>query len=253
MEHPTDQIKVQFSESDQKTKKEPQTGTGAVVSEGEAGRIYCLTIIGQIEGHYLLDGSQKSTKYEHVLPQLVAVEQDPSVDGVLILLNTVGGDVEAGLAIAELIAGMTKPTVSLVLGGGHSIGVPLAVAAQTSLIAPSASMTVHPVRSNGLVINAPQTFDYFRQMQQRIIRFVCDHSKIQPQRLNELMMATDEMATDIGTILEGEEAVKEGLIDGVGNLQDALSILRNAIQRKRKNTSSKKNVAKDSEKISKTD
>ncbi len=188
-------------------------------------RIYCLTIIGQVEGHYLLDSTQKSTKYEYVLPQLVAVEQDDSIEGLLVLLNTVGGDVEAGLAIAELIAGMQKPTVSLVLGGGHSIGVPLAVAAKKSFIVPSASMTVHPVRSNGLVINAPQTYAYFQQMQGRIVRFICDHCDTTPKRLEELMLKSDEMATDIGSILNGEDAVKEGLIDSLGSLSQALHAL----------------------------
>ncbi len=239
------EIKIQFTESAEKAQKNSIVETGSVVTENRRGRIFCLTIIGQVEGHYLLDATQKSTKYEHVLPQLVAVEQDPSIEGVLILLNTVGGDVEAGLAIAEMIAGMTKPTVSLVLGGGHSIGVPLAVAAQTSLIAPSASMTVHPVRSNGLVINAPQTFDYFRQMQQRIIRFICDHSNVRAERLNELMMAPDEMATDIGTILEGKQAVSEGLIDGEGGLKEALSILYEEIQKRKETLSENKNVGKE--------
>ncbi len=245
MGNPEEEIKVQLTESKEKSEKNSIAETGSVVTEDRRGRIFCLTIIGQVEGHYLLDTTQKSTKYEHVLPQLVAVEQDPSIAGVLILLNTVGGDVEAGLAIAEMIAGMTKPTVSLVLGGGHSIGVPLAVAAQTSLIAPSASMTVHPVRSNGLVINAPQTFDYFRQMQQRIIRFVCDHSNVRAERLNELMMAPDEMATDIGTILEGKQAVKEGLIDREGGLKEALSILYEEIQKRKEDISENKNVGKE--------
>lgn len=195
-------------------------------------KIYCLTIIGQVEGHYLLDSTQKSTKYEYVLPQLVAVEQEESIEGLLILLNTVGGDVEAGLAIAELIAGMKKPTVSLVLGGGHSIGVPLAVAAKKSFIVPSASMTVHPVRSNGLVINAPQTYAYFQQMQGRIVRFICDHCKTPPDRLEQLMMKSDEMATDIGSILNGEEAVREGLIDSLGSLCEAMQALNEMIDKK---------------------
>ncbi len=203
-------------------KKESESGVCNI------GEIYCLTVIGQIEGHYLLDSSQKTTKYEHVLPQLVAVEQEPKIRGLLVILNTVGGDVEAGLAIAELIAGMKKPTASLVLGGGHSIGVPLAVAADYSLIAPSASMTVHPVRSNGLTIHAPQTYAYFQQVQERITQFVCSHSRIRADRLQELMLAPDEMTTDIGTILNGERAVKEGLIDRVGTLSDALEYLCNS-------------------------
>ena len=206
-----------------RTKQAEQTG-GSTVGGADA-RIYCLTVIGQIEGHYLLDSTQKTTKYEHVLPQLVAVEQDSAITGVLILLNTVGGDVEAGLAMAELIAGMRKPTVSLVLGGGHSIGVPLAVAAKTSFIVPSASMTVHPVRTNGLTIHAPQTYDYFQQMQERIVRFVCEHSHISAERLTALMLSPEDMSTDIGTILDGERAVAEGLIDRIGTLHDALCCL----------------------------
>ncbi len=210
-----------------RAKQQEQTGVSMV--SGARGRIFCLTVIGQIEGHYLLDSTQKTTKYEHVLPQLVAVEQDPEIAGLLVLLNTVGGDVEAGLAIAELIAGMKKPTVSLVLGGGHSIGVPLAVAAKTSFIVPSASMTVHPVRTNGLTIHAPQTYTYFQKMQERIVHFVCTHARIEPRRFEELMLAPDEMSTDIGTILDGEGAVAEGLIDRIGGLSDALDCLYSMI------------------------
>lgn len=214
-----------------RAKQAEQTG-GSTVGQAQE-RIYCLTVIGQIEGHYLLDSTQKTTKYEHVLPQLVAVEQDPTITGVLILLNTVGGDVEAGLAMAELVAGMSKPTVSLVLGGGHSIGVPLAVAAKSSFIVPSASMTVHPVRTNGLTIHAPQTYDYFQQMQERIVRFVCEHSRIAPGRLTALMLSSEDMSTDIGTILDGERAVAEGLIDRIGSLHDALSCLYDMVHKNR--------------------
>ena len=198
---------------------------GGVTVTKEGKRIHCMTIIGQIEGHYPLGSGQKATQYEHVLPTLVSVEEDDEVSGLLILLNTVGGDVEAGLAISEMIASMKKPSVSLVLGGGHSIGVPLAVSAKKSFIVPSATMTVHPVRINGTVIGAPQTFRYFADMQNRITAFVADHSKISRERFNELLMRSDEMAADIGTILEGKQAVEEGLIDSLGGLSDAMCAL----------------------------
>ena len=187
--------------------------------------IHCLTIIGQIEGHYALSSENKTTKYEHVIPQLVAIEESREIEGLLILLNTVGGDIEAGLALAELIAGMKKPTVSLVLGGGHSIGVPLAVAAKKSFIAPSATMTIHPVRINGLVLGVPQAFTYFQRMQERITRFVTDNSGMSFDRFTELCMNTDELATDVGSVLDGEDAVKEGLIDSLGSLSDAIAAL----------------------------
>ena len=190
-----------------------------------ADRIHCLTVIGQIEGHYLLSSQTKTTKYEHVLPALVAIEETPDIKGLLILLNTVGGDVEAGLAISEMIASMSKPTVSLVLGGGHSIGVPLAVSAKYSFIAPSATMTVHPVRTTGLVISAPQTYNYFNRMQDRILKFVEDHSNISIEKLREMMLAKDELATDMGTVLEGKEAVECGLIDEIGGLAEAIKAL----------------------------
>ncbi len=199
---------------------------GAVEADRDGCRIYCMTVIGQVEGHYLADSTQKTTKYEHLMPLLFSVEESAEIDGLLVLLNTVGGDVEAGLAIAELIAGMRKPTVSLVLGGGHSIGVPLAVSAKRSFIVPSASMTLHPVRMNGLVIGAPQTYAYFEQMQARICRFVASHSQITEDALRRLMMRTDEIATDMGTILGGEEAVRAGIIDRVGGLADAIAALR---------------------------
>ncbi len=190
------------------------------------GSIHCLSIIGQIEGHQILPEDVKTTKYEHVLPMLAAIEESPEITGLLILLNTVGGDVEAGLAIAELIAGMSTPTVSLVLGGGHSIGVPLAVAAKRSFIAPSASMTIHPVRINGLVIGAPQTYEYLAGMQERIVSFVTAHSRISRRDYTRLMSDTRKLANDVGTILSGEEAVQCGLIDQMGTLSDALEYLK---------------------------
>ncbi len=193
--------------------------------------IHCLTIIGQVEGHYMLPPSNKSTKYEHVIPQLVAIEESENIDGLLIILNTVGGDIEAGLAIAELISGMKKPTASLVLGGGHSIGVPLAVSADCSFIVPTATMTIHPVRMTGLVLGVPQTLSYFDKMQERIVKFVSQNSKIQPKRFRELMMATGELVMDVGTVLDGENAVKEGLIDNIGNLKDAMSYLYSKIEK----------------------
>lgn len=191
----------------------------------KSGSIQCLTIVGQIEGHQILPEDTKTTKYEHVMPLLAAVEEAPEIKGLLILLNTVGGDVEAGLAISELIAGMKKPTASLVLGGGHSIGVPLAVAAQHSFIAPSAAMTIHPVRLNGVVIGVPQTYNYFARIQERIVSFITAHSHIDRAKLTELMTATEEIANDVGSIIHGEEAVKFGLIDSVGTLSDALAYL----------------------------
>ncbi len=191
---------------------------------GERG-IQCLTVIGQIEGHYILGDNQKATKYEHLIPMLVSMEQNDEVKGVLIILNTMGGDVEAGLALAEMIASMKKPTVSLVLGGGHSIGVPLAVAAKRSFIVPSATMTLHPVRISGVVIGAPQTYRYFRDMQDRIVDFICRNSKIEKEKLSFLMMRPDELSTDIGSIVDGREAVSLGLIDEVGGLDAALAAL----------------------------
>lgn len=200
--------------------------SGAIATD----RIHCLTIVGQVEGHFLLSSQTKTTKYEHVLPSLVAIEEAEQIKGLLILLNTVGGDVEAGLAIAEMIASMSKPTVSLILGGGHSIGVPLAVSAKYSFIAPSATMTVHPVRLNGMIVGVPQTFAYFDRMQDRIIRFVADNSRVTPQRFRQLMTDTGGLVTDIGTLLTGEEAVREGIIDSVGGLKDALKKLDDLIE-----------------------
>ena len=189
-----------------------------------------LTIIGQIEGHYILPAQNKTTKYEHVIPQLLAVEQDPEIEGLVVILNTVGGDVEAGLAIAELLSGMRKPTVSLVLGGGHSIGVPLAVSARRSFIVPSATMTVHPVRMNGLVLGVPQTLSYFDRMQERIVKFVTDNSRISPERFRQLMMNKDELVMDVGTVLDGQAAVDEGLIDSLGGVSDVIAALYEMIE-----------------------
>ena len=193
--------------------------------------IRCLSIIGQIEGHYILPPQNKTTKYEHIIPALAAFEQDNAVEGLLVILNTVGGDVEAGLAIAELISGMSKPTVSIVVGGGHSIGVPLAVSADVSFIVPSATMTIHPVRTNGMVVGVPQTMSWFSRMQERITRFVTENSRMTPERFHELMMEKDELVMDIGTVLEGREAVNEGLIDHLGGLSDALKCLYDLIEK----------------------
>jgi ATP-dependent protease ClpP protease subunit len=196
----------------------------------KADNVHCISIIGQIEGHYVLPSDQKSTKYEHIVPLLFAIERSEDIEGALIILNTLGGDVESGLAIAELIASMKKPTVSLVLGGGHSIGVPLAVSARKSFIVPSATMTIHPVRVSGTVIGTPQTYFYFEKMQNRIIKFVCDNSKITPEKLKSLMLETEQIATDTGSVIDGYEAVKLGLIDEVGGLSDALEALNTMIE-----------------------
>lgn len=210
----------------------PQQDCGMIEANHKGKNIRCLTIIGEIEGHFILPAQNKTTKYEHVIPQLVAVEEDEGVDGLLILINTVGGDVEAGLAIAEVISGMKKPTVSIVLGGGHSIGIPLAVAAKKSFIAQSASMTVHPVRTNGITLGVSQSFEYFKKMQDRINNFVCKNSNISKERYSELVLNTGELVMDIGTILEGEDAVEEGLIDSVGSVSDAMDCLYSMIRKK---------------------
>lgn len=204
--------------------------SGSVTAGNDGMRIHCMSIIGQIEGHYVLPEGQKATKYEHIVPMLVSVEQDDGIDGLLVILNTMGGDVEAGLAIAELIASMKKPTVSLVLGGGHSIGVPLAVCARRSFIVPSATMTIHPVRISGTVVGSPQTFYYFEKMQERITDFVCKHSRISSEEFTRLMMRTDQIATDTGSIIDGKEATGCGLIDKIGGLKDALEELKHLIQ-----------------------
>lgn len=199
------------------------------------GNIHCLSIIGQIEGHLILPPQNKTTKYEHVIPQLVAIEENPEIEGLIIILNTVGGDVEAGLAISEMIASMDKPSVSLVLGGGHSIGVPLAVSANYSFIAPSATMTIHPIRMNGLIIGVPQAYEYFDKMQERVVQFVSKNSKISKEKFKELMLKTGELANDVGTVLFGEEAVKYGIIDECGGLANALNKLYELIEERRKN------------------
>ncbi len=205
---------------------------GTIETVGGKHKIFCLTVIGEIEGHNVLPEQSKTTKYEHIIPQLVAVEQDDSIEGMLIVLNTVGGDVEAGLALAELISGMKKPTVSFVLGGGHSIGVPLAVSAKKSFIAPSATMTIHPVRTSGLVIGVPQTMNHFARMQDRITNFVVKNSGISPEQFTELMMNTGELVTDVGTTLSGEKAVNVGLIDSLGTLSEVLDSLYKMIESK---------------------
>ena len=199
------------------------TELGSAEVDGTAAQIHCLTIIGQVEGHQVLPEDSKSTKYEHVMPLIAAIEESKEIGALLIMLNTVGGDVDAGLGIAELIAGMTKPTASLVLGGGHSIGVPLAVAAKRSFIAPSAAMMIHPVRMTGVVIGVSQTYNYFEQMQERIVGFVTAHSSIDRERLMRYMLTTDELANDVGSVISGKEAVECGLIDSIGSLSDALA------------------------------
>lgn len=207
--------------------------SSSIALEGREETIYCLSIIGQIEGHYVLPEGQKATKYEQLIPLLVSVEENSDYDGLLVILNTMGGDVEAGLALAELIASMKKPTVTLVLGGSHSIGVPLAVAGKKSFIVPSATMTIHPVRISGTVIGAPQTYRYFHDMQERILTFVANHSHADKETLRSLMMKPDEIANDIGSILNGEDAVQLGLIDEVGGLDAALESLKKMIQSNR--------------------
>lgn len=203
---------------------------GSSTAHSERGSIHCLTIIGQIEGHILLPPNNKTTKYEHVMPMLASIEESEDIDALLILLNTVGGDIEAGLGIAELISGMKKPTASLVLGGGHSIGVPLAVSAKRSFIAPSAAMTIHPVRLNGVVIGVPQTFTYFEKIQERIVSFVTENSGIDRELFIRMMMKTGELTTDVGSVIYGEEAVSCGLIDALGGLSDALEYLHTEIE-----------------------
>ena len=228
-ELPVDQPQEQPEDLEEQTSQIIQSGSVTMTAAKHV--IHCLTIVGQIEGHYILPPQNKTTKYEHVIPQLVAIEQDPSIEGLMIILNTVGGDVEAGLAIAELISGMKKPTVSLVLGGGHSIGVPLACSAKQSFIAPSATMTVHPVRHSGLILGVPQTMHCFEQMQQRITGFVAAHSGMPEKRYTQLMLHTGELVMDMGTVLDGRRAVKEKLIDELGGLSDALAWLYGEIER----------------------
>ena len=231
-----------MSEPTKPTEPEEESGNpaqsildfGSAMTRTAYGNLYCLTIIGQIEGHSTAAGSAKTTKYEHVLPLLAKLEESDEVQGVLFLLNTVGGDVEAGLAIAELIAGMTKPTVSIVLGGSHSIGVPLAVAAKRSFAVPSAAMTIHPVRMSGTVIAAPQTYSYFQRLQERIVAFVSGHSRISAEKFQSLMLQKDDMAADVGSVIYGEEAVQLGLIDQVGGLADGLQCLYRQIEERKR-------------------
>ena len=211
---------------------------GSSLIQSKRGTIHVLTIVGQIEGHQVLPPTSKSTKYEHVMPLLALVEESDEIDGLLVLLNTVGGDIEAGLGIAELIASMSKPTVSLVLGGGHSIGVPLAVSAKRSFIAPSAAMTIHPVRLNGLVIGVPQTFYYFERIQERITQFVVANSRIKRDRFTKLMLQTGELAADVGSVIYGEEAVELGLIDEIGGLSNALTCLHKMIEQRKSDAAS---------------
>lgn len=220
-------------ESSQKETAQGILDFGSAMTRTPHGTVYCLTIIGQIEGHTTAASNAKTTKYEHVLPLLAKLEESEEIDGILFLLNTVGGDVEAGLAIAELIAGMTKPTVSIVLGGSHSIGVPLAVAARRSFAVPSAAMTIHPVRMSGTVIAAPQTYHYFERLQERIVAFVSGHSHISAKDFQALMLKKDDMAADVGSVIYGEEAVQLGLIDQVGGLSDGLQCLYRQIKEQR--------------------
>lgn len=233
----TDPKEPESSEPVEKSKTEEQLDqaelieeTGSIRTQNAKHLIHCLTIIGQVEGHYVLSSQNKTTKYEHIIPALVAIEQDRSIEGLIIILNTVGGDVEAGLAIAELIASMQTPTVSLVVGGGHSIGVPLAVSAKESFIVPSASMTIHPVRMNGLVLGVPQTLSYFDKIQDRITGFITRCSQIEPETLERLMMNTGELTTDVGSVVSGEKAVELGLIDHLGGLTDAIACLYQQIE-----------------------
>ena len=226
-----------FNDADmRKEDREQILELGSDVTKSSKGNIYTLTIIGQVEGHQMAPETTKTTKYEHVLPLLAGIEESDEIDGLLLLLNTVGGDIEAGLAIAEMIAGMKKPTVSLVLGGGHSIGIPLAVCTKRSFITPTASMTVHPVRMTGLVVGAPQTFRYFQRIQEQIADFVTANSAISKEDFEDYMMATGEMATDVGTILYGKEAVSSGLIDELGGLHDALKCLHGMIDQSKSET-----------------
>ncbi len=217
-----------------KQAEEGMISDGTALLDGGGGAIFCLTIIGQIEGHYALDSQQKATKYDHVIPTLVAIEESDKIDGIIILINTLGGDVEAGLAMAEVIASLTKPTASIVLGGGHSIGVPLAVSASRSFIVPSATMTIHPVRTSGVVLGVPQAFNYLEKMQDRIIRFICEHSSVSESHFRHLINRTDILVNDIGSILNGYEAVECGLIDEIGGIKEAIAYLKCEAEKKRR-------------------
>ena len=217
---------------DQRQQQIVDMGSSTITTK--RGTIHTLTIVGQVEGHQILPPNTKSTKYEHVMPLLATIEESEDIDGLLILLNTMGGDIEAGLAIAELIASMSKPTVSLVLGGGHSIGVPLAVSAKASFIAPSAAMTIHPVRMSGLIIGVAQTFNYFQRIQERIIQFVTQNSNVKREAFTKMMLQTEELAADVGSVIYGEEAVRVGLIDRIGGLSDALECLHGMMEERRR-------------------
>ncbi len=219
----------------EETKRDDRDGMvtdGTAVIENGGSAFYCLSIIGQIEGHYVLDSSQKTTKYDHVIPTLVALEESDKIDGIMILINTLGGDVEAGLAIAEVIASLTKPTASIVLGGGHSIGVPLAVSAGRSFIVPSATMTIHPVRTNGVVLGVPQAFDYLEKMQDRIINFIVSHSRVNENYFREILTKTDTLVNDIGSILDGYGATECGLIDEIGGIKEAIAYLKSKTEKR---------------------
>lgn len=222
---------VDGENNSENSENDPLSRYGSSLAGNSQEKFYCLSIIGQVEGHYVLDSNQKATKYDHMIPLLVALEESEEIDGILVVLNTMGGDVEAGLALAELIASMKKPTVTMVLGGGHSIGVPLAVAGKTSFIVPSATMTIHPVRTSGTIIGVPQSFHYLQEMQDRIISFITRHSKVEEGYLRRTMNATDKLSNDIGSIIDGNEAVNCGLIDRIGGLSDALDCLRQMVKK----------------------
>lgn len=225
-----------MNEADERMNENAATSNDGARKIGDAAdSFYCLSIIGQIEGHFVLDSNQKSTKYDHIIPLLVSLEEDDKIDGIMILINTLGGDVEAGLAIAEVISSLTKPTASIVLGGGHSIGVPLAVSAERSFIVPSATMTIHPVRTNGLILGVPQAFDYLEKMQNRIVDFIVNHSNVKEDVFRRLMNRTDILVNDIGSILDGYEACKCGLIDEVGGIKDALAYLKEKCKKHKQN------------------
>ena len=227
--------RAEIMAEERETPQQQLVEMGSSVVKNRHGTIHCLTIIGQIEGHTMAPQNTKSTKYEHVLPLLAAIEESEEIDGLLLLLNTMGGDIEAGLGIAEMVAGMTKPTVTLVLGGGHSIGIPLAVSGQRTFMAPSASMTIHPVRMSGTMIAAPQTYHYFDRIQERIIRFVANNSHIKAEKFRELMLKSGDMSNDVGSVVYGEEAVALGLMDQVGTLRDALEALYGMMKKRQGN------------------
>lgn len=252
-EKAADPIEIGSEERDEETKKEERQEGKATQENAErdgfvtAGEIATVTIIGQIEGHYVLDSTQKTTKYEHLIPMLISMEQDSTISAILLILNTMGGDVEAGLALAEMIASLTKPTASIVLGGGHSIGIPLAVCADHTFIVESATMTIHPVRSSGTIIGVPQSFYYFERMQERILDFIVGHCKADKEALRALMMNTDEIANDVGSIIDGQQAVRLGMIDEIGGIGSALSYLHSRIRRKRKGTAPQKTTHRTAE------